>query len=79
MKEDVRSESDYEHRVDGIFATGLDERNELKVDHQPIFNSIGKSMPELSFYQQQLHRTLLQVSLWRVVHLHHKGELRSIA
>jgi dsDNA-specific endonuclease/ATPase MutS2 len=34
-------------RVDGIEASGLDERLELIVDRQPKFGRIGKSTPEL--------------------------------
>lgn len=34
-------------RVDGIEATGLDEHLELIVDRQPVFNTLGKSTPEL--------------------------------
>jgi hypothetical protein len=34
-------------RVDGIEASGLDERLELIVDRQPKFGTIGKSTPEL--------------------------------
>ena len=34
-------------RVDGIEATGLDENLELIVDRQPVFNTLGKSTPEL--------------------------------
>ncbi len=34
-------------RMDGIEATGLDEHLELIVDRQPVFNTLGKSTPEL--------------------------------
>ena len=34
-------------RVDGIEATGLDERGELMVDRQPVFDHIGSSTPKL--------------------------------
>ncbi|MDG6939647.1 MAG: hypothetical protein JRN39_04505 [Nitrososphaerota archaeon] len=34
-------------RVDGIEAKGLDDRGELVVDRQPIFNHIGSSTPKL--------------------------------
>ncbi|MCH8519384.1 MAG: hypothetical protein LAT82_01375 [Nanoarchaeota archaeon] len=34
-------------RIDGISATGLDERGNLITNHQPIFNELGKSTPEL--------------------------------
>ncbi|MBU7038249.1 MAG: hypothetical protein HXS52_09960 [Theionarchaea archaeon] len=34
-------------RIDGIEATGLDERLELVVDRQPVFGTVGKSTPEL--------------------------------
>lgn len=34
-------------RVDGIEATGLDEHLELIVNRQPVFNTLGKSTPEL--------------------------------
>ncbi|RLF10410.1 MAG: hypothetical protein DRJ98_06150 [Thermoprotei archaeon] len=34
-------------RVDGIEAKGLDERGELIVDRQPLFNHVGASTPEL--------------------------------
>jgi len=35
-----------EARVDGIFAEGLTEELELRVDYQPRFGTIGKSTPE---------------------------------
>ncbi|MFQ6062566.1 MAG: endonuclease MutS2, partial [Methanosarcinales archaeon] len=47
LSHEILASMEKDVRVDGIFATGLDERNELKVDHQPKFNSIGKSTPEL--------------------------------
>lgn len=34
-------------RVDGIEASGLDERGELVVDRQPIFDHVGSSTPKL--------------------------------
>lgn len=34
-------------RVDGIEARGVDERGELIVDRQPVFNHVGVSSPEL--------------------------------
>ena len=34
-------------RIDGIEATGLDERLNLVVNRQPVFGKIGKSTPEL--------------------------------
>jgi hypothetical protein len=34
-------------RVDGVEAKGVDERGELIVDRQPIFNHLGSSTPEL--------------------------------
>jgi DNA mismatch repair protein MutS2 len=35
-----------EARIDGIFAEGLTENLELRVDYQPRFGTIGKSTPE---------------------------------
>jgi len=35
-----------EARVDGIFAEGLDDDLELKVDYQPRFGTVGRSTPE---------------------------------
>jgi hypothetical protein len=35
-----------EARIDGIFAEGLNEELELRVDYQPRFGTIGKSTPE---------------------------------
>lgn len=34
-------------RIDGISATGLDSKGNLITNHQPIFNELGKSTPEL--------------------------------
>ncbi|MFT4244711.1 MAG: AAA family ATPase [Candidatus Woesearchaeota archaeon] len=34
-------------RIDGISAIGLDEKGNLITNHQPIFNELGKSTPEL--------------------------------
>jgi len=34
-------------RVDGIEASGLDEKGELVVDRQPVFDHIGSSTPKL--------------------------------
>lgn len=34
-------------RIDGISAKGLDEKGNLITNHQPEFNSLGKSTPEL--------------------------------
>jgi dsDNA-specific endonuclease/ATPase MutS2 len=35
-----------EARIDGIFAEGLTEDLELRVDYQPRFGTVGKSTPE---------------------------------
>ncbi|MDP2926144.1 MAG: hypothetical protein Q8N99_07240 [Nanoarchaeota archaeon] len=34
-------------RIDGISATGLDDNNELIVDHNPVFGKLANSTPEL--------------------------------
>jgi len=33
-------------RIDGIFAEGLDQNLDLRVDYQPRFGTVGKSTPE---------------------------------
>ncbi|MFP4402694.1 MAG: hypothetical protein ACLFPL_05710 [Candidatus Nanoarchaeia archaeon] len=40
-------------RIDGISAKGLDEKGKLLTNHQPEFNSFGKSTPELILQRVQ--------------------------
>ncbi|MDA3856056.1 MAG: hypothetical protein PF569_07370 [Candidatus Woesearchaeota archaeon] len=47
-------------RIDGISATGLDEKGNLMTNHQPQFNQLGKSTPELI-----LKRVLQDESFWK--------------
>ncbi len=47
LSEEILKHISKEIRVDGITATGLDEKLNLVVDRQPRFNTIGKSTPEL--------------------------------
>jgi len=47
LSEDILKYVSKDIRVDGILATGLDKDLNLVVDHQPKFNMVGKSTPEL--------------------------------
>lgn len=47
-------------RIDGISATGLDKEGNLITNHQPVFNQLGKSTPELI-----LKRVLQDEGFWK--------------
>jgi hypothetical protein len=47
-------------RIDGISASGLDEKGNLITNHQPQFNQLGKSTPELI-----LKRVLQDENFWK--------------
>ena len=44
---DIKEENIKGIRIDGISATGLDEKGNLITNHQPQFYQLGKSTPEL--------------------------------
>lgn len=60
IKEFIEQNNVKSIRIDGISASGLDDRGNLITNHQPQFNTLGKSTPELI-----LRRVLKDENFWK--------------
>lgn len=60
IKEYIQKNNIASIRIDGISAIGLDEKGNLITNHQPKFNELGKSTPELI-----LKRVLKDENFWK--------------
>ena len=55
-------------RIDGIEAKGLDENNELIVDHNPVLGRLAHSTPELIVEKMaKMHGTEYFLNLWEKI------------
>ncbi|MFW6046423.1 MAG: AAA family ATPase [Candidatus Woesearchaeota archaeon] len=73
LGKELKDEIDDSIRLDGIFAKGLDENNNLLTDHQPLFNKRGRSTPELI-----LQKIVLNEKQWNESNIEMKNYLKGL-